>query len=124
MEEYFYLLKCKATEELMFLFDNTKGVEYTLDKKDGFDVYKLTLNLIKNKTLVEIIKDINIYIPKVKEYISDYILLKKTPTKKILKYINLFTSDDLFLPYISQSRIKQATIKHHPKYAYLASNKG
>lgn len=107
MEQFFLLLKCNAVDELIFLFELIDGVEYKTINHKGVEAYKIDISHVKSKMMVEAIKDLNVYIPKVNVYLSDIILLPKIPTKEILDYINLFSSDDLFLPYISNQRMKK-----------------
>lgn len=113
MEEFFYLLYCNPINELLFLFDLKNNIDYSIEKKNGFNVVKIKLNNEKTKVLKEVIQDVNIFIPKVDKYLSDYIFTNETPTNAIMAYLNLFTSDDLFLPYISRQRIIRAEIKYY-----------
>lgn len=116
MEEFFYLISCTPVNELLFLFDLKKDVDYIIENNNGFNVNKIILNNEKTKVLKEVIQDVNIFIPKVNKYLSEYIFAKEIPTDAIVAYLNLFTSDDLFLPYVSRQRMIRAEIKHCNAY--------
>lgn len=120
MEEFFYLLKCKSVEELLFLYDFKEGQEYEVEtREEGIEVIKIPVNSDRAKCVIEVIKDIDIFIPKVGKYLSDYLLLKETPTKAIVNYLGYFKSDELFLPYISKSRVYKAQITHCKRFNHL-----
>ena len=112
MEEFFYLLECNPVKDLLFLFDLEENIDYIIEKQNNFAIVKVILTDERTKILKEVIQDMNIFIPQVSKYLSDYILIKERPTESILKYVNLFSSDDLFLPYISKQRVYKAELKH------------
>lgn len=111
MEEFLLLLKCKPTEELIYVSELVKDVEYTIVKQDDYEAYRVIPTTPNGKLVVELIKDINIFIPKVGYYLSDFLLLKRKPNAKIIEYLANFTIDDLFAPYISHQRINKAVRK-------------
>lgn len=111
MEEFLLLLKCKPVDELVFLTELINNFDYTLIKQYGYDVYRINSNTRNGGLVVKLIKDLNIYIPKVNYYLSDFLLVKRQPTDDIIKYLDNFTTDDLFTPYISRQRINKAIRK-------------
>lgn len=114
MEEFFHLLASKPTNELLFLFDLKEGVNYKKEDKGGIPYYKVFLNSDATKVLQEVIKDIDIFVPKVNKYLQSYIFGNEIPSKSIVNVIDCFTSDELFLPYISTQRVYRAQLKHCP----------
>ena len=108
MEEIFLLLKTKPTDDLLYVLEAVEGITYTATKYGDFDAYSINLKDPKGYMLFELIKDINIFIPQVSIYLSDYLLCKKQPTADIIRYIEMFKVDHLFSLYLSSPRINQA----------------
>ena len=120
MEENILLLKCKSIDELIFLYDLKEDKDYTIIKQNDVEAYNINLTSSDNaKVMIEVIKDVNIYIPHVKIYLSDFIFFKSIPTKAMLEYINYFSSDNLFLPYLTKERTSKAEIKHSERFKHL-----
>lgn len=103
---HFNILKVKATQELIDLFDLEEGLHYFVKRTlKGTQYYRLILDTADVQMLHEVIQTIDIYVPHIKIYLSDYILLKKEPTKAIKDLINHFTVDQLFGAFLHTPRI-------------------
>lgn len=109
----FRLLKCKAVDDLLYVFELEQGIDYVTKTHSQYTEYIINFNHNNAIDLFDCIKDLNIYIPQISIYLSDYILLKKMPTDKILSIINKLSVDDVFCPYISKQRLIKTRYKRN-----------
>ena len=107
MEEFtFNLLKIEATEDILYVANLILGVDYTVEKtEEGVLYFKIRLESNQAQELYECLKDLDIYIPRPKIYLSDYILMNKAPTKEIMKILKYLNVDNLFAHAISQVKL-------------------
>lgn len=115
MSKSFKILKSSPTEDLLYVMDLRDGRDYTIEEKESYSAYVFdtdnTPNASENvEVMHKCISDLNIYIPKLNIYLSDYILLKKVPNDKILRLIDRFSVDDLFAHAVSRPRLYQAKV--------------
>lgn len=105
-ESYFNLLDVEATKDLLEIFDLEENMHYFLSRTPkGIRYFRVILDSVETQAFYDLIKDIDIYVPHIGIYLSDYILLKKEPTKEIKDLINHFNIDQLFTPFIHTPRL-------------------
>lgn len=113
---YFNLLKCKATTDLIELFDLKKDVQfYEAATPDGIQYYRVILDSPETKLMKDCIYDLDFYIPQLKIYLQDYIFLQKIPIKEIIMIINRFNVEDIFDPYLHNSKLTKLRKKYFGK---------
>lgn len=101
----FKLLKCKPVTKLLDLFD---VYGYDVIQEKGYSYYLIPMTSFENQRIYGCLNDLDIYIHSLNLYVSKYILLQKTPNKHVVKLINKFTCDDLFLHCTSVQRLTKA----------------
>lgn len=112
----FILLLIPATTDLLDIFDLEEDMHYCIevDKKNNYiPYYKIFLDTRETNELYDLIKDINIYMPRAGGiYLSDYLFMKKPPIKEILNLMKEFTVDQIFAPFFIRSRIVKISKKY------------
>lgn len=100
----FNIIKCKATSTLLELYDIKEGDGCKTKEVGNISYYRVLFDARYARMIYSLIKDINIYIPSKRIYLSDYILLKKIPDESIFRLIDYLSMDDMFGAYFSQQR--------------------
>lgn len=116
MDNYsFNLIKCKAVDDLLYVFELEKDIHYEEINEESFSYYSINKQSHPNaQVLFNCIEDLNIYVPKINSYLQDFIFVKRIPNPSIVHFIELFSIDELFSPFVSQQRLN--------KYLALANN--
>lgn len=105
-ETYFILLNIEATKDLLDIFELEEGMHYFLGRTDkGISYFRIILDSVETQEFYKIIKDIDIYVPHIGIYISDYILFKQVPTREIKDLIAFFNVDQLFTAFIHTPKL-------------------
>lgn len=105
-ESYFNLMKFEATDDLLTIFEFEEGLHYfTAITQNGTRYFRIILDTIETQEFYKLLKDLDIFMPHIGIYLSDFILLKKVPTKEIRELINLFSVDQLFSAFIHTPRL-------------------
>lgn len=106
MSLHFNILKCQPISELFDIMDLREDKEYFISSTpNGIEYYRLILDTVDAAAVYESLKDIDIYVPHIGIYLSDYLLLKKTPTKEIMNLLNYFSMDDFIQPFLNTPKI-------------------
>lgn len=89
---------------LLDLYDIKEGTDCKVIDMGIYSYYRINFKTHYGRMIHALIKDINIYIPSKRIYLSDYIFLKKIPNESIFKLIDFLSMDDMFGMYFSQQR--------------------
>lgn len=108
--KYFKLIDVEATNDLLEIFDLDESSHYTKERtpKRGISYFKIYLDSKETQVFHDLIKDIDIYVPHIGIYLSDFMLMKVEPTNKVRDLINMFNVDQLFTPFLISPKLIRA----------------
>lgn len=106
----FDILKCKPVDELFYLFELLENVDYEIvNINDSYDVYRVSLKYPRAIDMYECIKDITIYVPRLKLYLEYFLFptLERNPIIKpsVIRLFDVFAVDDLFAYLMSDQKL-------------------
>ena len=105
--DVFKIIKTEPVIGLLEIFDLKQDDDYELKiSKGGLEYISIPIRDDNNsKALYAIMNELDIFIAGTQYYLSDFILLRKTPNDAAIQLINMFTVDQLFSPYLTTDKL-------------------
>ena len=112
-KKYFNIIDSKPTQDLIELMDLVQGRNYDKkETKNRIPYFRIKLDSSSAKLMYDLLKDVDIYIPRFKAYLSDFIFLRLKVTPAIVRLINEFDVDQLFSPFLHIAKIAKFKDKY------------
>lgn len=114
-QKHFDLIDAPPTQDLLYLLDLTEENYEKKTTSNNISFYRIKLEDPLAKMAYDLIKDIDIFIPRINRYLSDFIFMRTTPTKAVLAFLNKLTVDQLFAPFITSEKAMAVKKKYDIK---------